>query len=169
MRVKRVLVYSTIVSWFRAIRNEFANFLKTEKELGAAIGNLKGSFLTAFKPIYDMVIPWLTTAVNWINQFILRLGALIALLTGSSIKANQKSAKSLYDQANALNGVGGAAKEATKQLAAFDELEILHENDAGGGGGGADWGATTFGELGDLKQYKSWGEWFSDWLDRCIA
>ena len=167
-RVKRVLVYSTIVNWFRTMRTEFANFLKTEKELGLSIGNLKGSFLTAFKPIYDIVIPALTTAVNWINQFILRLGALIALLTGTNITANQKSAKALYNQAKALSGVGSAAKEAKKQLASFDELDILHENDTSGSGG-VDWGATTFGDLGDLKQYKSWGEWFSDWLDRCIA
>lgn len=64
VRVKRVLVYSTIVSFFRMVKNEIGGFLKQNKELMQALGQCKGAWITAFMPLYNYVIPKLISLIN---------------------------------------------------------------------------------------------------------
>lgn len=63
-RVKRVLVYSTIVSFFRAVKNQIGDFLKQNTELMGALGKLKGAWITAFMPLYNYVVPKIIALIN---------------------------------------------------------------------------------------------------------
>lgn len=47
------------------------------------------------------------------------------------------AAENLYNEANAVEGVGDAAKEAGKSLASFDEINKLSGGGAASGGTGA--------------------------------
>ena len=105
---------------------------------------LKGSLTSAFAPIFTAVAPaivylcnLLSTALNYIAQF-------MAALTGG--KAYMKAVKGTQGIAKGMGATGKAAKEANRQLAEFDKLNILKDDSNGGGGGGG--GAGGAGGLG---------------------
>lgn len=160
-RVKRVLVYSTIVSFFRTIKNEISGYLKQNTALMSALGQLKGSWITAFMPIYNYILPKIISLINWLTV----LGQKIAMLThrifGGSLKASKEQAKAMYNNASAA----GAATDAYEaQLAAFDELNILEEeHDEGGGAGDIDLSEPNFDyDEAALKDYLTWYDWLYD-------
>ena len=124
-----------------------ANQLRIFKEQVTQLGRAIGNFL--IKP--------LTTAISYINGFVMALrmilqfiGSVIGVVNsffgGHGVDSTEKT---LDNVASGVDGVGGAAKEATKELkkmlAPFDELNLLQapEPDLGGAGGGG-------GDLGDL-------------------
>lgn len=104
------------VSAYMASNQELTNTLNS---CWASIGNLLG-------PIITRVINLVASAVSYVTAFLKLLG-----MTGGAA-------------AKAASTAGGAASKETdklkRQLASFDELNILSDNksDSGGGGGGAD-------------------------------
>lgn len=125
-----------------------ANQLRIFKEQVTQLGRAIGNFL----------IGPLTTAISYINGFVMALRMILQFI-GSVIgvvnsffggHGADSAEKTLDNVASGVGGVGGAAKEATKELkkmlAPFDELNLLQtpEVDTGGAGGGAG------GDLGDL-------------------
>lgn len=108
----------------------------------------------AFQPIYQAVLPALQALANWLARITNYIAQVAGALFGMSWGDAQKGAKGLE---NNVNGVGGAAKEAQKSLAGFDELNVLSSQRSGGGGGGG--GGSIFGEKIELPQ------WLQDLLD----
>lgn len=160
VRVKRVLVYSTIVSFFRKVKEEISGFLKSNKELGNALGQARGAWITAFMPIYNYVVPRLISLVRWITILAQKIAMLTHRIFGGSLKASKEQAKSLYDQAK---GAGAATDAYEAQLAAFDELNILEEEHDSGGAGDLDWGEADFDfDEEELKDYLTWYDWLYD-------
>lgn len=120
-----------------------ANQLRIFKEQVTQLGRAIGNFL----------IGPLTTAIAYINGFVMALRTVLQFI-GSVIgvvnsffggRGSNNPEKTLENVASGVGGVGGAAKEATKELkkmlAPFDELTLLQEPDlgaSGGGGGGGD-------------------------------
>ena len=138
--------------------------LTMKNQLGAAFGGL----LTALTPIIVGVIRLVTSLASAITR-------LIAILGGSGQWLKAKDVWTEWGEA--AEGAGGAAKEALRYLAPFDELNVLpSERGGGGGGGGADYGdmfewVSTEEGSGFLDAltgaFKSVGEWFEskDWQD----
>lgn len=74
------------------------------------------------------------------------------MIFGSTLEESADAAESLYNEANAIESVGSAAKKASKQLASFDEINKLSGDTAeSGGGAGADVISPDFSEAGDLS------------------
>lgn len=128
-----------------------ANQLRIFKEQITQLGRAIGNFL----------IGPLTTAISYINGFVMALRMILQFI-GSVIgvvnsffggHGADSAEKTLDNVASGVGGVGGAAKDATKELkkmlAPFDELNLLQapEVDTGGAGGGAGGG---LGDLGAL-------------------
>lgn len=132
---KRALVFALITKALRSVRDYFSNVIKVSPEAVTAIARLKGALLTLAQPILNVVIPAFTALINIISTVISHIGQLVATLFGSTYSAASKSAEELYNEQNALTGVGGAAKKASKSLANFDEINQLTDNSGGGGGG----------------------------------
>ena len=124
-----------------------ANQLRIFKEQVTQLGRAIGNFL----------IGPLTTAIAYINGFVMALrtvlqfiGSVIGVVNSFFGGSSSDSAKQTLDNvASSVGGVGGAAKEATKELkkmlAPFDELTLLQKPDtdigtSGGGGGLSDVG-----------------------------
>ena len=105
----------------------------------SALNALKGSLATAFAPIVTAVAPALSRLINMLASAVNAIGALIAALTGQS--TYQKAVAGLDAVGGAAGGASGAVKELKRQLAGFDQLEVLSANDSGGGGGGGGGGA----------------------------
>ena len=132
---KRVFVFTLITKALRNVREYVWQAIQTNGEAMQSIAKLKGALRTLAQPLLQVVIPAFTTLVNVITQVINAITQLVAKILGSSVGAYAESAKNLYDEQQALSGVGSAAKKSGKYLAAFDEINQIGDKDSGGGGG----------------------------------
>lgn len=128
-----------------------ANQLRIFKEQITQLGRAIGNFL----------IGPLTTAISYINGFVMALrmvlqfvGSVIGVVNSFFRGSTSDSAeKTLDNVASGVGGVGSAAKESTKELkkmlAPFDELTLLQEpeTDFGTSGGGGSGGLSDVGAL----------------------
>lgn len=168
-KIIAAFVYSAINTWFNNIRNQITSYLKVNNELQNALNRNTGAWLTAFQPIYEVVVPALVTLLNWLTKVGYAFAKFTSQLTGKTVAESQASAEALWNEASALEATGGAAEEAKKQLAGFDELNVLQDNSSGGGGGASTESKPEFGEIPETKEYATWGEAFSALLDKMIA
>ena len=134
--VSGALVFNLISAGLRSVTRYFGNALKSNKEFATSFSQLKGALLTAFQPIYEVVAPAIIYLMRLLTAAAQAVGQFFARISGKSYSEMQKNAESLYNEANAIDAVGGAAKEAKKQLMGFDEINKLESADAAGGGGG---------------------------------
>lgn len=108
--------------------------------LKGALSGLKGSLAAAFAPILTAVAPALTTLINLLTQAVNAIGMFFAAITGQGYFM---AAKGLESVGSAAGGASGSVKELKRQLAGFDELNILSANNSGGGGGGGGGGSSS--------------------------
>ena len=155
----RVFLFSMITTGLRAVRDWMGNVISSNDEASAALARLKGALLTMVQPLVSVVIPAFTTLVNLLTAIVGKVAAFISALGGKTVQQSADAAKALNKQANAIGGVGSAAKEAQKQLMGFDEINRLESTDTSGGGGG---GAGTTGIQPDF----SWADSVSETMDR---
>ena len=108
-----------------------ANQLRVFKEQMSQLGRAIGTFL----------VQPLQAALPVINGFVMALRVMLetlAALMGFKLEVDSKSG--LDDTENALTGIGASADDAKKKmkalLAPFDELNVIQENNTGGGAGG---------------------------------
>ena len=134
--VSGALVFNLISAGLRSVTRYFGSALKSNKEFATSFSQLKGALLTAFQPIYEVVAPAIIYLMRLLTAAAQAVGQFFARISGKSYSEMQKNAESLYNEANAIDAVGGAAKEAKKQLMGFDEINKLESADAAGGGGG---------------------------------
>lgn len=147
-----------------ALDNLATKSLTMKNQLGAAFGGL----LTAITPVVIQIIKIVTALASAITR-------LIAILGGNS---QWLKAKDVWTEwGDAAEGAGGAAKEALKYLAPFDELNVLPSQRSGGGGGGGDnygdmfeWVDTDVGSgfLDSITEaFSKLADWFEskDWQD----
>lgn len=132
--IRRVFFISVLTRALRGVREYFSNILNMSPEFATALGQLKSAFLTLAQPIVERLIPALTNLLQIITQIVTALAALVSKLFGTTFAASQEAAKGLYEQAEAYKKTGDAAKKASKQLAAFDQLNVLNDNSSGGAG-----------------------------------
>lgn len=121
---------------------------------------------------FNTVASAIGTAANYVVAFIrIVLTAINALraLFGQSALAFGKTTTSADSAADAVSGIGASANDATdaiggtgkaakklqKQLAGFDEMNVLKEQDtsSGSGGGGGSAGASGLGDLSGLLDF----------------
>ena len=124
------LVFSVIYRGLREVTQYFGKALKSNKKFSEAWGKLKGAALTALQPIYEVLLPILTTAVETAAKLVLLIGKAFASLTGKSAAQMQENAEALNDQATATEKAGKAAEKAKKQMAGFDEINTMSGGNA---------------------------------------
>ena len=105
----------------------------------ASLNGLKASLGAAFAPILTAVAPALTTLINLLTTAINAIGAFFAALTGQAYFS--KATAAVESVGGAAKSSSGSVKELKRQLAGFDDLEILSQTDASGGGGGGGGGS----------------------------
>lgn len=130
---KRVFIFTIITAALREIKQYMWSAIQTNDDAMNAVARLKGELRTIAQPIVNIAIPAFTALAKIITYTLTGASRLLSLLFGSTYSASKKAAKSLNDQQNAIEGVGSAAKKASKYLAPFDELNTISGNDAGGG------------------------------------
>ena len=121
MLVNRVFIFSVILKALRALLNLIKNVAMGDDDFVKSLNELKAALWVAFTPILNVVIPALKTLMNWLTQVAIAVGKFFATISG-------KSYNSLIDQAKGFQNMAKGAKDAKKQLAGFDELQILQGN-----------------------------------------
>lgn len=140
-RVKRLalraFVFTIIAKALSVLRDYVWKVIQTNDEAVAAIGNLKGSLLTLAQPLLGVVVPAFIALVNILNAVVSAIANIVSMIFGTTAKKSEAAAKSLYKEANAVEKVGSAAKDAQANLASFDEINTLSSSSGGGGAASA--------------------------------
>lgn len=103
---------------------------KSLSQLKSSTTKLKNSVASALAPALNAIAPILAKVINSISSGVTYLGMFIAALTGA--KTFVKAVSVQEDYAKSLDGTSKAAKNAQKQLAGFDELNVLGSNETSG-------------------------------------
>lgn len=151
--VRSALIFTVITQTLAKFRDWIGRVVKTSDEATAAMARLKGALLTMVQPIVDVIVPAFTALVNIATRVVSALAQVIAWFSGTTVDANAAAAKALYNEAEALENVGGAAEDAQKQLAGFDEINKLSNPSQGGGSSDVitpDFDYQKVGELGEV-------------------
>jgi predicted PurR-regulated permease PerM len=125
------------------------------------------SIKTAIQPAIDAIANGLVKIINFLIQIVKYAMAFANALAGRNLfeKATPKAfAKSMKDAEKSSKGVAKNAKEIKKQLAGFDEMNVLQDNTASGGGASAT--PTDFGTSFDASkldiELPKWLQWIVD-------
>lgn len=140
--LKRMALRKIMSAIITAVKDGFNNLAQYSSQTNADLSalksgltQLKNSFATAFAPILTVVTPILTKLIGYLSTALTYVGKLFAALSGA--KTFTKATAVQEDYAASLSGTGKAAKDAQKQLAGFDELNILSDSSSDSGGGSA--------------------------------
>lgn len=133
--IRSALIFTVISQSLQAFREWMGKVIKASPEATQAIAKLKGALLTLAQPLVDIIIPAFTEFVNVLTLIVSGIARLLSLLFGRTTEQSKEAAENLYNETEALNGVGNAAKKASKSLASFDEINKLTGESNGGTGG----------------------------------
>lgn len=135
--VRSALVFTLITQALAKFREWMGKVVQTNAEATAAFARLKGALLTLAQPLVEVIIPALVTFLNILTRVVSVAAQLVSFLFGKTASQSQEAAKGLNEQTKALEGVGGAAKDAGKSMASFDEINKLSGGGSAGGGASA--------------------------------
>lgn len=123
------MIFSLMRNQLTGLRNGFISLLKQNDDFNNGLEQIKANLMTAFAPIYNACLP----AINSLMSSLSKLAGTIAMFTaglfGTSIDDARKSAKGLSKD---LNKVGSSAKNASGNLASFDNLEVIGSSNSSG-------------------------------------
>lgn len=122
---KNVFVFTLISSALRSLKDGLKSAILSNKEATDSIARLKGALLTLAAPIVDMLIPAVTWLIDALTEIVSEIITIYSILSGKSVDEMKEAAETLYDEANALDKTGSAAKKAAKNLASFDRINKL--------------------------------------------
>ena len=118
---------NNVYQWSKSFNGIFSKSMDKISTAGLYLKNSIGAALTSLinmaAPILDKLVDMVVSVINVINQ-------LIAMITGASIWTKAKKYPKEY-----ANAVSGAAKQISKSLAPFDEINNIGNSTAGGSGG----------------------------------
>ena len=136
--IRSALVFTLISQALASLRTWLGRVIKTNDEASAAIARLRGALLTLAQPLLEVIIPAFTALVNVLARIISVIAQIVSMLFGTTAEQSKEAAEGLYEETEALEGVGAAADEAAGSLAGFDEINTINtENASAAGGGGA--------------------------------
>lgn len=152
------LVFNVISKGLREVTQYFGKALKTNKEFTQSWDKLKGALLTAFQPLCETLLPAIIEMTQVFTKLALVVGRFFASVSGKKSQQMKENAEALYDQANATEELGDAAKKAKKGLAGFDEINTLGSNDTSSSSSTADFDLTGIdldSKLSEMVVYTS--------------
>lgn len=126
-----------------AFRNYFMDIAQSMPEVRQAIAEIKGNLMTAAQPIVERLIPAFQGLLNILNQVAAVLADVVAKIFGTTAEQSRDNAEALNEQVKAYKATGSAAKKAGKQVASFDQLNILNRNSGASGAAAAATGKTS--------------------------
>jgi hypothetical protein len=133
MFAKVAIGAASLYRLLRKLARAFMESVTANKDLADGLGKIKGNLSVAWQAIFQSMVPALQILAGWLVKATTYLAMFFVALSGTSWSAAVDAAK---EQANAISGVGSAAKKAKGDLAAFDAINKLSQNSTGGGSSG---------------------------------
>ena len=131
---KTAFVFRLIRNGLNEIRKYVGGLLSTNADFTASLNLIKVNLMTAFQPIYEAILPALNDLMSALSRATYYIASFISLLFGKTYEESRKAAQAMNQEKEALAGVGKAAKESTKFLAKFDDINQAAADNAGGAG-----------------------------------
>ena len=142
---RSALVFAVISQGLAVLRGWMGKVIKTNGEATASIARLKGALLTLAQPLINIIIPAFIAFVNVLTRVVTTIAKMISTMFGTTVENSSVAAENLYNETEAIESVGGAAKKESKSLASFDTINQLPNGGEGaslGGSGSASGGIT---------------------------
>ena len=152
--IRSALIFTVISQGLASLRDWLGKVIQTNDEAKEAIGRLKGALLTLAQPLIEVIIPAFTTLVNIISRLISAIARVVSSLFGYTAEESAEAAENLYNESNAIESVGDAAKKSGKALASFDTINKLSGNGTISGGAGATEGIKPIFDDFSTVEYK---------------
>ena len=98
----------------------------------------------------SIIIPAFIAVVNVLTRVVTTIAKMRSTLFGTTVEGSSVAAENLYNETEAIESVGGAAKKASKSLACFDPIHQLPTGGVGASFGGSGSGSgeiTPYSEL----------------------
>lgn len=147
-----------IRSAYMLVRRASSDLANYDQQYATNLEYIRYALANAIAP----VLRWIVSATATILHYI---GIILNALFGINIFSNS-SAKAFTNMKKGASGVSKAVGEIKKQLAGFDEMNVLQDNgstSAGGGGGGIGGVATPDFDFSDLDiETPAWLQWIVD-------
>lgn len=152
-----------IRSAYLAVRQASSYLGSYDKQYAANIEYIRYVLTQAIAPVLRYIVSLAATLLGYIN-------AIMQGWFGINI-FSRGSAKSFAKMKAGAGGVAKAVKEIKKQLAGFDEMNILQgDNDSGAGGGGGGGAAMPDFDLSKMQgEPPEWLKWIIDHKDLILA
>lgn len=178
--IKRIAMYRAIRGIIKsitdALKEGWQNFYMFSKQTGApfakslddvsnAASQMKNQLGAAFGELFQAVAPILETLIGLVTKFFNILTMLFAKLAGKSGWYRAKGGADAVAQA--VSGVGSAAKEAMKYLAPFDELNVMDDPNRGHGGGSASSNTPDYSNMYEWVPFEEYdiGQGITDFIE----
>lgn len=159
---KLALALFAVRSAYMMIRQASSTIAQYDEQYAANLEYIKYALAMVLKPILEYIVNLVATLLQYVNY----LASVWFGLTGGLFK----SADAFKSAKNSMGGMAKSAKEINKQLAGFDEMNILQDNSsAGGGGGGGGAAGPSFDLSGMQGEVPGWIKWISENGDLVIG
>ena len=127
--VKSALIFSVLYKVMQAVVKLFQNILMSDEEFRQDWEELKAAFYTAAYPIVNLIVPALKWIVREARDWAVSIGKVAAALQGMSYSELVDQAKASKEAADNYADMEKSSKKTAdnvkKQLASFDDIQIL--------------------------------------------
>ncbi len=167
-----MVLFSVVAGAMKAITDGIQKMAKGSEKANAVLSNLATNFLylknsiaSAVMPILQALTPVIMYITNALANLFGMIGMVSARLFGGATTFT-KAKKASVDYAKSLDKTGKSAKEASKQLAAFDELNVLDQSNGDGSGsaGGMPAPGDMFEEVPISPEAMSIADKMKEWM-----
>lgn len=146
---------------YNAIRGAMSTLSQYDTQMVDNIEYIRYALASSLQPVIQTILNLVIKLLQYINYIAKAWTGKNLFKTADAFKSAQKSA----------SGVAKSAKEINKQLAGFDEMNVLSDTSSSGAGGtgGADITAPNIDLTGMQGEVPSWVQWIADNKDLIIA
>ena len=154
---KSVFIFTLVTKALRSIFDLFKDILNADKKFRADWEELKAALYAIATPLKDVIIPALKYIVAQMRDWAVSVGRIIAELSGMSYEEFVAQARATKEAAGNYKKMADSsaetAKNVKKQLAAFDDMQILTggETSEADGGESAGFDALAGYDTGNAK------------------
>ena len=154
--IKSALIFSVLYKVMQAVIKLFKNILMSDEEFRQDWEELKAAFYTAAYPIVNLIVPAIKFIVQQVRDWAVSIGKVAAALQGMSYSELVNQAKASKEVADNYADMEKSSKKTAdnvkKQLASFDDIQILSS------GNEEEQGAGQYAGFEGLGKYDTSGE-----------
>lgn len=121
--LKSTFLMAGLYAAFRGIKAVMSDAIGANEEFGNSVKQIKGNLQVAFTPIVNAIMPALNTLASGLATATKAIASFISGLFGTTYKKSLEAAKK-------VEAVGKKAKENSRFLASFDEMNVASKDES---------------------------------------